>query len=212
MIARLLRALAARFSGRSCGMSKNDHVQFWIDDSMRNITPHGAERPAGWEETAFLRELTGLLDFATVYELGCGYGRLCTAFRPDVYVGLDINPSAIERARKDHPEHSFRLIGFDGPYPEKDLCLAYTVLLHIDDRHIREVADQITRTATRVLVAEILGRCWRRRGKVPTFNRKREDYERLLSAFRLEMEIRKPYLRYADTDISFLYFEKNGVR
>ena len=45
-----------------------------------------------------------------VLEVGCGYGRLCRAFVPQCYIGVDINPKAIEAARQKNPGYKFDLI------------------------------------------------------------------------------------------------------
>lgn len=192
-------------------MSKRDHVEFWRKDDLRNIIPPGTEHPAGWDEALFLRRFTAMLDPSSVLEIGCGWGRLCKAFDSDTYTGIDINPQAIEKAAVDYPGYQFNVVSYDEDYPETDLCMAYTVLLHIDDQLIENVVERIHQSCKQVLVAEILGRRWRATSKtVPVFNRDRQDYVDLFHGFTLEMETRKPYLRYRDTEISFLHFVKKG--
>jgi len=208
-----LRRLARRFGLWNPRMAKGDHKAFWVGDGLRNILPKGSEGdPAGWDERAFLKQWTGAIPFETAWELGCGYGRLATAFDAKQYVGVDLNPKAVERARQDNPGYTFREIDFDDAYPQGDLCLAYTVLLHIHDDYIHDVAARIAAGSRSVLVVEILGRRRRGGGKTPSFNRERGEYEQIFSAFELAWELRKPYLFYRDTDISFLYFQKPPLR
>jgi SAM-dependent methyltransferase len=190
-------------------MSKQDHVNFWVKDELKNIIPPGTDNPAGWDEAAFLQELTLLLTPTSVLEIGCGWGRLCEAFDAAIYTGVDINPKAVEKAMGEHPGYRFQALGYDDDYPKADLCMVYTVLLHVDDQFIESVVERIRKCCDRVLVVEILGRQWRATSKkVPVFNRDRENYVKLFSGYTLEMEIKKPYRRYQDTDISFLYFVK----
>ena len=69
-----------------------------------------------------------------------------------------------------------------------------------------------------LIVAEILGREWRRDGIPPVYNRDLDDYLPLMRAHDLVLHkhVKRPYKRYADskyykgknTDISFLIFKK----
>ncbi|MFC1453460.1 class I SAM-dependent methyltransferase [Verrucomicrobiota bacterium] len=193
---------------RPAPRSKQDYVDFWIRNAMQDITPPGTEHPAGWDEVDFIGRVCGMLPYNTVCEFGCGYGRLCAAFGPGSYTGLDVNPKAIERAGAEHPEYNFRTIAYDDPLPECDLCLAYTVLLHVADEYVGEVVSRIRAGARQVVVAEILGRHWRRPSRVPVFNREKEEYVDLFSGYGLEIELARPYRRYPDTMITFLYFHR----
>jgi SAM-dependent methyltransferase len=202
-----LRRLLRRLPFGMRNLRPEEHVDFWVKDGLRNIIPPGTQHPAGWDEAAFLRQVAGLLRVDTMFELGCGRGRLCGAFRPDQYLGVDINAEAIATASRENPGYTFQTIEYGAPYPTRDLCLAYTVLLHVDDNLIGGVAARIKAGVSQLLLVEILGRHWRRGGsKVPVFNRERADYEHLFGPMTLEMEIRRPYRRYPGTEISFLHF------
>lgn len=145
-------------------------------------------------------------------EIGAGYGRLCRAFPPAAYLGVDINAEAIERARSENPEYAFRTVRFVDEYEPADLYLAYTVLLHIDDATIPEIMRRLC-AATRVLViAEILGRRWRQEGATPSFSRERGEYAALAAehGFVLDEEIRRPYHYYNGSEISCLIFRRKS--
>jgi SAM-dependent methyltransferase len=202
-IDRMLKQAAASQAPRT----KQDFVDFWVANDLQDIIPPGTKQPAGWDEIAFLRRVAGLLHYDTVVEFGCGYGRLCEAFAPAAYVGTDINPKAVALAGTRHPEYTFQVTGFDrAPLPRADLCLAYTVLLHVADDYIGETAERLSRAADKILIAEILGRRWRKgKPRVPVFNRERDEYLALFPEYDLEIEVRRPYRRYPDTCITFLY-------
>ena len=145
----------------------------------------------------------------TVVEIGCGYGRLASAFPVDGYLGLDINPEAIARARTDRPDYRFQSVDFDSPYPDADLYIAYTVFLHIDDANIADINRRVSQVCKKLLIVEVLDREFRTRPSVvPNFVRTRDEYERIFDGFSLDFEIRKPYRHYPGKDIGYLLFEK----
>ena len=183
----------------------NEFVEFWQNDGLRNIVPPSSAMPAGYDEAAFLKRLRPALEADTVVEIGCGYGRLASAFPSTHYVGLDVNAKAIQEARKNLPEYSFEVIDFDGPYPRADLYLAYTVFLHIDDKHIVDIARALSNACRKLLIVEILDPNFRQvPSTVPNFVRSRTDYERMFFAFDLEFEIRRSYAHYPGKDLSYL--------
>jgi SAM-dependent methyltransferase len=138
-----------------------------------------------------------LVGASSVVEVGCGHGRLARAFPPECYLGLDINHEAVAKARSEVAAYQFREIDFADPYPPGSLCLAYTVLLHIDDDSIQAVARHMSKTFQRLLIVEIMQRRLRNLpSKVPNYCRNRSDYEQLFGEFELEWEIRKPYRHY----------------
>lgn len=54
-----------------------NYKDYWIGDSLNNIIPlnHG-ENPEGFDPKLVLKDITKKLDFDTVLDFGCGYGRL----------------------------------------------------------------------------------------------------------------------------------------
>jgi SAM-dependent methyltransferase len=200
--------------GRPKGGS-TDYTHFWQQDNLTTIIPkslrYGAY-PEGWDVVSFLKRTIAPLAAGRVTEIGSGYGRLCRAFPPDMYLGLDVNPAGVERARSENPEYEFRTVAFVDDYEPADLYLAYTVLLHIGDELIREIIGRLCRAAPKVVVAEILGRRWRTEGKTPSFSRERDEYETLFAnhAFILDEEVRRPYYYYPGAEISFLTFTRKS--
>lgn len=192
-----------------------DLVRYWKQDRLANVIPRNRNRgefPEGWNVRSYLQEL--LLNAAPqkILELGCGYGRLCQAFPCEQYLGLDINPEAIQVAQLLNPEYRFETIPFESEYPRSDVLLAYTLLLHIDDLSIGSMLWRMCQSSPVILIAEILGKKrWRRTGNPPVFNRDLEDYQLLMQdcGYKLSHVTEKPYAHYADTNISFLKFLRN---
>lgn len=170
---------------------------FWIKEGLDHIKPNGGEFPEGFDVLKTLSELLS----GQVIEIGCGYGRLSPAF--DDYIGYDINPTAIEFAKTFFPDKEFRL--YEGGDYTGESALLYTVLLHIPD-----VEDLIKKIKTkRVLVAEVMGRKWRRSGNPPVFNREADEYIELFNR-PLITRVDVPYKWYRDTDITFLLFGEDS--
>jgi hypothetical protein len=118
-------------------------------------------------------------------------------------------------AQEKFPEHEFQLSGYLGPFPKADTTVLYTVLLHISDDNITPFLKSVVENTNMVLVCEILGREWRRKGNPPVFNRDESDYVDLFEklGWRLRHHERSLYERYKDVpdknrDISFMRFVK----
>ena len=172
---------------------KKDIYEFWKTNSLNNIKPSRVHKefPEGFDVTQRLKEYKSEKEYGTITEIGCGYGRLCTGFNPDKYMGVDISPSALTRAGKLHPEYQFKLLSdiesiYD--YPISKTKLLYTVLLHIPDSDIKEMIHALCETTLgSVIVVECLGRDWRRKGNPPVFNREIEDYKNLFENYGYEL-------------------------
>jgi ubiquinone/menaquinone biosynthesis C-methylase UbiE len=59
------------------------------------------------------------LDNRHVIDLGCGTGLLLELHKvePGQYVGLDLSPGMLERARRKFPEHEFRCADMEDEWP-----------------------------------------------------------------------------------------------
>lgn len=192
-----------------------DDRAFWETKGMENIIPEGfGEFPEGWDVSGLLKEITDELGYSSVIDFGCGYGRLCKGFDPSKYMGLDINPEALGAAKKRFQDYQFHFADEEPKYA--DIYLAYTVFLHMKEQELHEVLKSMR--CKWLIVAEILGREWRRDGLPPVYNRELCEYVEIMRRhdFVLHKHLKRPYKRYADapwyqgrnTDISFLVFRK----
>lgn len=78
-----------------------------------------------------------------VLELGCGTGLLARFFDPDVYVGIDSDPTRIAAAREAFPEHTF-IVGdasqMDGAMlAEFDMAMCHGLIHHVDDEGVERI-------------------------------------------------------------------------
>lgn len=191
------------------------HEQFWIQEGLSHMIPSGfGEFPEGFDVREVLKSLAEDLNYKSIIDFGCGYGRLCQSFAKEKYLGIDVNKEALEMAEKKYEGYRFEL---SHPKPRyADIYLAHTVFLHLQDKEIHEALRQMR--CKYLIISEILGKEWRREGLPPAYNRNLSDYVTLLRSHDLILhrEEKKPYKRYADTsfynhkntDISFLVFKK----
>lgn len=180
-------------------------ADFWrMNSRLEHITPPGTRFPEGFDVLELLR-----LKFpsGSVLDFGCGDGRMAPAFSAERYVGVDVNPHAIEACRRSFPGWRFEIAAED--LPAADAALAWTVLLHLDDEEVKRAADRLARAAPRIVVVEIPGRKWRGgRGQPACYNREVDDYERLFSVFGVWLRTLQmlPYGRYGGTEIAVMDF------
>lgn len=84
-------------------------------------------------------------------DFGCGTGNFCLLFESTKYLGIDINTSCIDYAKKKHPEYSFNT--YENRIPSKQAefenVLICEVLHHIDDDQIHNYLREIKRVAKR---------------------------------------------------------------
>jgi SAM-dependent methyltransferase len=172
-------------------MSASD---YWKNNaSLVHLTPTGVR----WPEKGLFPALTKACR-GKVFELGCGDGRLSPAFSARKYVGMDINPVALEAARQNNPKHTY-----SEEWEPADTVLAYTVLLHVSDEDLPDTIEMML-AYERIVIGEVTGRKWRRRGDPPVFNREPEEYADMIG--RTMKIIPVPYPRYK-CDLSLMVFE-----
>lgn len=189
--------------------------EFWKTSGTQSIIPQGfGQFPEGFDVREEIRSMVEKVDYSSVIDFGCGYGRLCESFSSNKYLGVDINEEALLIARQKYEQYQFSLSNKDPKYA--DLYLAYTVFLHFTDKELNETLKNIK--CKWLIVAEVLGKEWRRDGLPPVYNRDLSDYIKILRShdFVLEKHVKKPYKRYAEsswyegknTNVSFLLFRK----
>ena len=190
-------------------MTMHSEIQkFWENADLVQINPgRDNDMPEGWDVRSELRELFGVRE---VTEIGCGYGRLCTSFPPEQYVGYDINPFALREAEQRYPGYRFRIMQSDDDYEVANAALLYAVCLHIHDDDIDAFIARLCRKARFVVLCEIMGREWRRGGNPPVFNRAAQEYIDVFKAqgFVAEDIVIAPYQRYPGAKITFLVFSR----
>lgn len=183
-------------------------LEFWKKEGLRHIKPAvGGEFPEGWNVSDYLKDKVKDND---VIEVGCGYGRLCSSFSATQYTGIDVNPAAIAKAKEVNKKHNFQLYEYPNEMPKSSDKIVYTVLLHVDDDNILNMAKVIADSSSRVIIGEVMGRSWRRDGNPPVFNREPEEYIKIFEEAGMKFDNQEdlPYQRYQNTNVTFLTFTK----
>ena len=190
--------------------------KFWEREAEKHIIPNtGEEFPEGWNVLEFLSKL--FPENESLIEVGCGTGRLSTAFNSTVYTGLDINENVLKEAKLKNSEYKYIKSEI---LPNSKHKLVYTVLLHISDNDIELfIENMCSSTENTIVVAEIMGRDWRRAGLPPVFNREVNEYISLFNKhnFSLESDYKRPYKRYTgwskkDTRLHILKFKNDSIK
>ena len=126
----------------------NDIVKYWSGaKAAKRSYPTEKGRFADPDHVGILQRLCK----GFVCEVGCGTGRCSDAFEPDGYVGIDINPEAIEIAKTEKPKHAFKVIRWHDEYPDADTYLFHTCLMHVPDDLLDSV---LLRAKPRVVIFE----------------------------------------------------------
>jgi SAM-dependent methyltransferase len=67
-----------------------------------------------------------------ILDIGCGAGRLAAWFGPDNYVGVEIDPESLRKARTTFPGHRFEA-DFPSEREKFDTVVALAVIEHVSD-------------------------------------------------------------------------------
>ena len=149
--------------GREKGLKKlrEDHAERWATHKRKMILALINKHPK-------------------ICDVGCGNGRAAYEISSKRYIGVDINPLAVQEAQKLHPEHIFRVISWGSKLPTASLYMFVNVLLHISDDEIQAIIQPcIEDRDAAVLVIESMCRCLRWRSVWHA--RDREEYEALFA-------------------------------
>jgi SAM-dependent methyltransferase len=126
----------------------------WGERYERTYSPLGYTH----QEKA-LEYALGDLDFETVLDVGCGFGRLgelIRRIRPGVtYSGIDVSPDQIAAAQRRIPDGRFTvtpILDFDAQGERWDLVVSAEVLMHQPDHLIEETVSRMFAWSRRHLV------------------------------------------------------------
>jgi len=200
---------------------RNKEAAFWISEGTQHIIPQVGHQfvEGNYVEGAIRRCVGGQWP---MLEVGCGVGRIASLFKPYEYIGAELNPTALVRARRALPQHQLRIADEGYQLPQAPSVLIYTVLLHIPDDKLLVFLAECVAGRKRVILAEIMDRRWRRDGNPPVFNRDAEEYILLMQklGFKFAAGEKHVYERYnthpwnvdRDTRISFLCFDADHAK
>jgi ubiquinone/menaquinone biosynthesis C-methylase UbiE len=125
-----------------------------------------------------------------VLDLGCGAGDFTAAFAQAgaVPVGVEVAEAALHRARRRHPELSFRLAPIDGPLPLQDssfdVVWASEVIEHVADtaRWLSEVRRVLAPSGRLLMTTPSHGRLRLALGGIERYSEPLGDHLHLYTA------------------------------
>jgi SAM-dependent methyltransferase len=181
---------------------------YWRKHALEHIMPIRGDQQFP-EGDLVIEILLWLID-GSVYEFGCGRGRLAGLFDRSQYLGGDISEPALQVAREANPGYTF--INLDEIQPQElfDYGLLYTVALHMHTSALRKVLADLQRFCTSLIIAEIMQPEYAHPERMPpAFTRSEVDLKNIAESagWALTGKYREPYLAYKDRNITFLVFE-----
>ena len=197
------------------------HYQLWNETGLSNIKPNSiryGEYPEGWNVVDEVRRIITPFIRNRILEIGCGYGRICRAFPPKEYIGVDINLNAIKKAKSLFPDYNFQHVQYVDQYPRAGMLFAYTVFLHIPENNIYQMLQHLNSEVEDIIIAEAMGELDQNFTQNydhpdrfhPVYNRSTKDYEKIMRQhdFYLYEETIKPYYYFQNTKLHFLHFKR----
>ena len=103
---------------------------------------------AGYRSHKEVWRREGIAEAASILDLGCGTGAMAGSFRPEGYVGVDLNARYISRARTKKSRYHFEVAdGRSLPFADGsfDAVLIGGVIHHLDDASARSVLQESRR-------------------------------------------------------------------
>ena len=147
-----------------------NYKKYWIEDNLLNITPlNWGKYPEGFNPGEVInKEVLKDISYNTIMDFGCGYGRLSENFNPEKYIGIDLNPKAIEKAKENNPMYNYYEVNIDSEYPKCDVVFAHTVFLHNDDQTLTSILKRLNESNCQyIIVSDVMSNT-----KINTYDKK----------------------------------------
>ena len=126
-----------------------DPIQFWKKEGKDYYKNFEYNEQFAIQEDKLI-QLLDTLEFKSVLELGCGFGRITGfisgCYRLDKYTAIDISPDQIKTAREICPSNiefiCTDILGYE-PKQKFDLVVAVEVLMHQLPSQIHDIIDKM---------------------------------------------------------------------
>jgi len=168
------------------------HSDFWKGQrGLDNIKPKRVGKK--WESYDAIALVSELVGDDSVVEVGCGQGRFSRGFTPEQYIGVDLNPAAIDIAQQGNTDYEFKIVKEYSEIPSRDVMLLHSAALHVPDDEIFELFAQANK---RIILAETMGVRIARETPKPAklafhYARTEQDYIKILKDWKLENSFTK---------------------
>ena len=133
-----------------------DPLDYWRHRGERYERDFDRSSAFDEQERQLLAYLTRL-DYDSVIEVGCGFGRITQLVRPHAvwYTAIDVSPDQIRAASQRVPDVSYTCTSiedFQADGRQWDLVLAVEVLMHVPPESITEVTQKLLSLSSRHVV------------------------------------------------------------
>lgn len=125
----------------------------WLRGEASQFGPCVADRrPVSHALAARLRALaeTSL----PLLDVGFGSAPIADAFAPGDYIGADMRPDCVLAARRARPEHAWRLLMEEYPFPACGTVLLLDVLAHLPDASVWAMLGRAAAAAPRLIICD----------------------------------------------------------
>lgn len=128
-----------------------DPTTYWRERGAEYEAKFRHDRYA--EQELVLASVLDDLDFRTVLEVGCGFGRIGATVRGD-YTGIDLSPDMLASARKRMPDATLIETSLDDftTKAKYDLVLAVEMLMHVPPADVAKAIRKLDRLSARYIV------------------------------------------------------------
>jgi 2-polyprenyl-3-methyl-5-hydroxy-6-metoxy-1,4-benzoquinol methylase len=129
--------------------------EYWLERGQNEAATYRASDAHIAQQTALLKVL-GPIKFASVLDVGCGFGRIGELLRErDIdYTGIDVSPEMIKAANKRLPDGHFTVTTLADFITDEayDLVLAVEFLMHVPPNEVADAVNTMRSLANRHVV------------------------------------------------------------
>lgn len=144
-----------------------DKLSFWkerIDTAVKDQYTVYVCSDQSWKE--IMEEHTNIIEEnipsdALVLDAGCGYGRMCELFSPELYLGVDFSPDFINKAKNMYPDYQFSVENLKAlPFKDNQFDWSFCVSIkkmiidNLGEAEWQFMEDELKRVSKNVLLLE----------------------------------------------------------
>lgn len=132
--------------------SRHYQTNYWADDE--SVSGHGSTVAATKAIRLALPPLMEWYEIKSVLDIPCGDLNWAHKVKWPAYIGADIVPELVEKARAAHPDFDLRVLDITrDPLPAVDLIVCRDLLGHFSNRDVKLALQNIKKSGAKYLLA-----------------------------------------------------------